>query len=273
MVISLAEPTTVLVDDAVMHSSGAGMRCVLNLGAGTRVLSFLDGGGTVLETVSLQVPDGVDIQARFGPGLVITAPLELVATLEAPSFNSQGSMGIRPSTTLGSQSAGDRGDHGAALSMAREVVGSTLEATAPPEDLAVANTVANTVATTVGTALRTAEAGGIGAFRGGGSTGRQGRPLPKDEPTGAVIFLNPMGHPTVVYLDGFVLASWEGGRRAEVQVQLEVGRHMLEIHDLQSHALLHKGELRIDEDFEVQLRLDAGAAPQALNRSWAWQPW
>ena len=48
---------------------------------------------------------------------------------------------------------------------------------------------------------------------------------------------------------------------------------MLEIHDLQSHALLHKGELRIDEDFEVQLRLDAGAAPQALNRSWAWQPW
>ena len=74
MVISLSGPTTVLVDEAVMHSAGAGTRCVLNLGAGVRVLSFSDSAGTVLETVSLDVPEGADIQARFGPTLVITSP-------------------------------------------------------------------------------------------------------------------------------------------------------------------------------------------------------
>jgi hypothetical protein len=269
MVISLSGPTTVLVDQAVMHSAGAGARCVLNLGAGVHLLSFSDSAGTVLQTVSLDVPEGADIQARFGPTLVITSPAELAATLEAPSFDSNEGQRVRPTTTYNSQYAGNSAGFQDALGSAGSAVGARLEATGPMTGYDAASSAGSYV----GTVLRTAEAGGMGAFSGTNRAGRQGRPLPKDEPRGTVVFFNPGGHPTVIYLEGFVLAVWEPGTTTETRVKLEVGRHMLEIRDLQTDAVLHKGELRIDEDFEVQLRIDAISAPEAVNRSWAWQAW
>ena len=116
--------------------------------------------------------------------------------------------------------------------------------------------------------VRNAEAGGLSALSGG-STFRQGRPVPKKADTGYVVFECPTGDNIVVYLEGFVVGQVGSGTQKS-SAKLEVGRHKLEFMDADTGRFIYRGVAEVEKDETLTLEIGDAAPPKALDRTWAW---
>lgn len=162
--------------------------------------------------------------------------------------------------------AGDYGTWSRTVGTAGRVVGG---AVVPGVGGAV-GTVAPAAAYGAASVVRNAEAGGVGALSGG-STFRQGRPIPKKADTGMVAFQCPSDDPIVVYLEGFVIAQVGPGSQ-KAKAKLEVGRHKLEFMDADTGKFIYRGVVDIEKDQTITLEIGDAHPPKATDRTWAWSP-
>jgi hypothetical protein len=130
---------------------------------------------------------------------------------------------------------------------------------------AMAGSVAPAVVYGAANVIRNSEAGGLK----GGSTFRQGRPIPKKADTGTVAFQCPSDDPIVVYLEGFVIAQVGPGSQKS-KSRLEVGRHKLEFMDAETGQFIYRGVAEVEKDETITLEIGDAHPPRALDRTWAW---
>jgi len=160
--------------------------------------------------------------------------------------------------------AGDYGSWSRTVGTAGRVVGGVV---APGVGGAV-GTVAPAAAHGAANVVRNAESGGVSALSGG-STFRQGRPIPKKTDTGYVVFECPTGDNIVVYLEGFVIAQVGPGAQ-KAKTKLEVGRHKLEFMDADTGQYIYRGVADVEKDQTLTLEIGDATPPKALDRTWAW---
>ena len=127
--------------------------------------------------------------------------------------------------------------------------------------------VAPRVASGAANLVRNAEAGGLKDYQK--QTFQQGRPLPPQAPTGAVVFSST--EPMLIFLDGFLIGH-TGPERPVSKTRLEVGRHALELRDASGVHVRYRGVAVVEKGQTLTLAYGPGEAPHAVERSWNWSP-
>jgi len=188
---------------------------------------------------------------------------QLAADPTADSFDMNEGNG-RAGVQADAGPAGDYGSWSRSVGTAGRVVGGVV---APGVGGAV-GTVAPAAAYGAASVVRNAESGGVSALQGG-STFRQGRPVPKKADTGYVVFECPTGDNIVVYLEGFVVGQVGPGQQKS-KTRLEVGRHKLEFMDADTGRFIYRGVAEVEKDETLTLEIGDAAPPKPTDRTWAW---
>lgn len=291
LVVHLGQPASVRVDGRTIPPNG-GQVTVNNIAPGPHDIEFQGLNGELVGSARIQVPANGDVQVHWEPGsplrvtgAAVAGPAPTAPSAEPPpppsevaskppeegdttSFDENGEGSAKGQRAPArSQYAGNPQGLGTAVGTAARVGGSTLA----PRATGLVGFAAPAVVGTTANMVRNAEAGGVGAISGPGPRAYQGRPIPPAAKTGTVVLVNPPGDPTIVYLEGFVVAQL-GPERTKQTVTLEVGRHLLEFWDAETVQPIYKGVVLIDEGASVVVEFSDASAPKATERAWAWQP-
>lgn len=300
LVVHLAQPVVVLLDDSTQTASGTRVT-VNHIAPGPHTVAFESSAGEPLGRVEINVPPDAVVQVRWAPGQPVSvqgsAPEPVASndggTPEAARSAAGPAPAVPPPRASAPPEPGDTSSFDAnegvpgrqrspseggtgnpeALSRltgaaARAGVGAARR-TVPGGSLGMA--AAGGVARGAANLVRNAEAGGLDALRRGGGRDTQGRPIPPKAKTGNVELVNDQGYPSAVYVDGFEVARFEAGTTRQV-VLLEEGRHVLTFADLTTLEPRYAGLVRITEGARVVVEFGADAPPTATAQGWAWEP-
>lgn len=309
VVFMLADPQIqVVMDNAPLRPAGMPTKVTANHVSAGKHQVVVQRGSQELSRSTLEIPDGASVTVRVGPsgGLEVSgappatgaAPAAAAAPAAPPpsaaadpaapaSGRSAGGSALGAATVVnpeddmshsldmnegngrggareGDGLGGDYQTFARATGATARVVGGV----AAPRVTSGVGAAAPAVAHGATNLVRNAEAGGIDALRGS-SNFRQGRPIPPKADTGTVVFVAPTDDPTIVYLEGFVIAQ-VGNGRAQARTKLEVGRHLLEFMDADTGQVVYKGVLTVDKDETTTLEVTDATPPKATDRTWAW---
>ncbi len=308
VVFQLADPTVeVFLDqDAVRPMGPPDKRTANHVTPGAHTV-LIQRNGQVLSRNNLQVPDGATVMVQVGTTGALQVSGATATSAAAPPSSGGARPAAPPPSSSGKPGAGasalgaaersdslasegtagsfdmNEGDGHAGVQAEDGPAGgdfSTFSRTAgtagrvvggavmPGVGGAVVGSVAPAAAYGAASMVKNAESGGISALSGG-STFRQGRPIPKKADTGTVAFTCPTSDPIVVFLEGFVIAQVGPGSQ-KAKAKLEVGRHKLEFMDAETGQYIYRGVVQIDKDETVTLEIGDAQPPKALDRSWAW---
>lgn len=277
LTLALDEPVMVVIDGAMVSTTMGGQKAVLSaMQPGPHPVEIRSPEGKPLYVGRLDMPDNSEVTARFtrGIGLTVTGGGAHAQETTAPSatFVAGGTPTNTARSAEATPSAGSPAGTGkTTVSAVRDTVGSAAlvaGTVVAPVSTFVATNVVPGAASSVGSMVRNADAGGLDAIRGGPTAFRQGRPIPPKVPTGYVEMVSARGEPALVFLEGFLIADMRNG--AKRKVQLEVGRHLIEIWDGETQLVRWKGVVEIQKNTAFQLVFTDEIAPYSPDRSWAW---
>lgn len=293
LVVHLAQPVVVLLDDSTQTASGTRVT-VNHIAPGLHTVAFESSDGEVLGRVEIDVPPDAVVEVRWAPGqpIVVQGDQAAEPAAGAPAAPAAQVAGAAPPRASAPPAPGDSSSFDTNEGTPGRQRSPSLGGTGSPEALGrVAGTAASAgvgaarrsvpggglgVAAVGGVArgaanlVRNAEAGGLDALRRGAGPDSQGRPIPPKAKIGNVEIVNPSGYPSAVYVDGFEVARFEGGTTRQV-VRLEEGRHLLTFTDLRTLKPRYAGLVRITEGARVVVEFGAEAPPVPTAQGWAWE--
>jgi len=93
------------------------------------------------------------------------------------------------------------------------------------------------------------------------------RVVKPDVVVGDVVFYKTGGGAVVIYEDGMVVVSLPAGS-VERAAKMEIGRRSIEIRSGDSHGLLFSGDLTVDRNAPVRLKVSDAYPPTVVEQPW-----
>lgn len=288
VVFQLAAPVNITMDGAVVTPSGD--RAIANgVSPGLRRVQVRSADGRPLRESGLDVEDGQSVTVMVQPdgSLVVKGAGARVRPLSGEGESSNGSVvgaaaasdpkaedpgtgsfdlneGDQAANVRPEGPAGDFAKFANGVSTAGRVAGGVVA----PGASAIAGVAAPVVVRGATGVVQNAKAGGLNDLRSGPAQGRQGTARAPKVVTGLVKFEAAEGDPYLVFAGGMQVAEVPGGGGGSAKIP--VGRQPLELWDADTGTVRWKGILEVVQDQPITLKLSDAAAPQAVERAWAW---